>query len=546
MSKLRLRLLAAICLAGSIGTTLAALQELAPATHFDVRPGALQELGNVGEDETPLVEFELVNVTRSPIHIGGVTAGCGCVSYSLPEEEIPPGGTGKLSLELSTAGMEGPVAVHAAVAYRSEGATDFWVLPLVIRMVVASRGEKGTDETEEDVNGTEKQEAATSQFTPGHPILAEFKDALLPSTTHLATRAMRVLNVSNRRSRSPWALAAAVGVSPTMTWADDTEPAAQGVPTLEELLAIEEEIIASRKRLSSGQVFVRADSYHFGKGEWSLFSKVHWDENRWRTEVGGARTRRIVTWSPERGIAVSPGDKHPKVIVYTPSHDDRPRPPLGNPRLLGLVAWWFESIDESKLNWHFLNPTRRNFEITEVMHEDKRVLRVTYDLDGVENGVKVDEEYWLSPDAGSMPVYIVSSEQDSGSQSKFELWTHWRRISTHNEEDVWFPERVEFQRTRDGVVVSTQTLHVESASFLAPLDDDLFSLAGLDLPDGTIVDMDGQARMWSGGRLLPGVEDVFPRRERRLRTQVMLVVSAVALALVAAGLLWKSWRGART
>ena len=595
MSKLRLRLLAAICLVGSIGTTLATMQEVGPVRHFDVRPGALQELGNVGGNETPVVEFELVNVANSPIHIGGVTAPCGCLSYSLPEHHLGPGERGRLLLKFSTRGMRGSVILRAVVAYRLEDTTDHWALPLSVHVEV----ESDSDETDAQPQDAEHAKQPASEKSASLPsgqsridtrmniptaavlqgdissfikLLDEVRVAGATSTNAVDVYAesRRVFAEQPARSRSSPRCASSTttdssGPHPRLSFPAipllgaviwlDSETTRQGPPSLAELLDIERRFVALPETLTSGAVTIKVESQERTLGRSVRRHDFFWDGLRWRHDEEwelpwtnfdamvetpdemfrrSGRGSRIRT--PElRVFATSLDTGRPEILVdTTPRPDDAIHRPLADPRSLGLVAWVFDTAGNHGPTRHFLRSERHSFKIDELMTDDGPVWRVRYEMPGALG------EYWLSPQQGNMPVYIAGSAENHSLSAT----TRWRDYSgSSSEQPVWYPEQVVVRAMSGDVIASQDTILVERASFGVTHNEEVFSVAGLNLSDGTRLMLDGEEAMWSGKRIIPRVErGVISRGVGEQPSRRITATLALALALIGAILLWQSWR----
>lgn len=83
-----------------------------PPTHQDAGfPLVLEkkqlDIGDINEGESKSEVLSFTNVGKSPITIEEVTASCGCTSAKAEPDLIPPGGRGKLSVQLSAQGRRG-------------------------------------------------------------------------------------------------------------------------------------------------------------------------------------------------------------------------------------------------------------------------------------------------------------------------------------------------------------------------------------------------------------------------------------------------------
>lgn len=116
-----------------------------------------------------------------------------------------------------------------------------------------------------------------------------------------------------------------------------------------------------------------------------------------------------------------------------------------------------------------------------------------------------------------------------------------------DEKAVWFPQRIDWSRQIDGQVGVHEEIEVVSADFVTPPPEDEFSLAGLDVPSGTIVLEEpphkGGTRQWDGKELVPLVQrssvpggNLANADAGRMRR--VLILMAVNLAVAAGFFFW--------
>jgi hypothetical protein len=118
------------------------------------------------------------------------------------------------------------------------------------------------------------------------------------------------------------------------------------------------------------------------------------------------------------------------------------------------------------------------------------------------------------------------------------------RPKAHNNGAVWFPESVSFRRQRNGELMEEEIVTIRSAAFNQPVDPTLFTVEGLGMPPGHMIDdlSNGSAGTWDGEKVVPlrapppSPADLKPRIHK---TWLLLsLVSAAAAALA----LWVLWR----
>lgn len=112
---------AALCLGGSIVSTV--LFYVAPSTRADleVLPGPVQQLGEVRQGTVTKVTFALRNVSSKPISILNVGTSCGCTRSQLSQAQIAPQSSSLLTLLYSAGETRGPIAIEAIVVCKHDG-----------------------------------------------------------------------------------------------------------------------------------------------------------------------------------------------------------------------------------------------------------------------------------------------------------------------------------------------------------------------------------------------------------------------------------------
>jgi len=79
------------------------------------------DFGQVAEESRHDHTFTFVNRSTKPVEVKKVRVSCGCVTTQLATNVVLPGATGKLSAELSTAGLRAPLELRRSVFVEFDG-----------------------------------------------------------------------------------------------------------------------------------------------------------------------------------------------------------------------------------------------------------------------------------------------------------------------------------------------------------------------------------------------------------------------------------------
>lgn len=111
--------------------------------------------------------------------------------------------------------------------------------------------------------------------------------------------------------------------------------------------------------------------------------------------------------------------------------------------------------------------------------------------------------FWIAPELGHS---VVQTEFSSLSkQGKRRTQRVHSKLAQHG--DVWFPSECEYTCYSDDELIAHELWIVKNATFNSPIDPAVFTLAGLELPQGTYVvgDSGQQGKLapgvWNGGKL---------------------------------------------
>jgi hypothetical protein len=246
--------------------------------------------------------------------------------------------------------------------------------------------------------------------------------------------------------------------------------------TSDGLLEIEKDVLATRQRIKSGHVIVSLKDIGrqgISHREYEIF----FDGDKCRADhrfAGRLETRVIATddemfrvigtdrpqvW--QRGPAAAAGSGQ-----QTPLNGRMPWPlEIPDPRRLGLIVWFFDTINQFEYATHLARRDRLGLEVQPAIRNGERVWLVTFRY---KNGVT--EEYWLARDKGNLPIYIaIKSAKEPRDTESMEV-----ELSKWPEGDVWFPKKVRLRRMHGDSVESDETAVVEKAEFGREIDEATF------------------------------------------------------------------------
>lgn len=312
------------------------------------------------------------------------------------------------------------------------------------------------------------------------------------------------------------------------------------LPTVDQLMEIEQRIIDGRRELRTGRVVVRNKTTvrindPRGLGVPKVY-ETYFDGETLRADysVGTHKSQTIST--PD--VFIQNFSDEEITCVFGP--DTRPsgstgRPP--DPRRLGIVVWFYDTINNHGYEEVFLNPNREDFRVTAGEFGDKPVWKVTFRFSSADELVR-HAEYWLCPDQGCQPVYVGIVTGDGSEKIVASVTSELREYASVG---LWYPKEVVFRISRDGNLTNEEVVIVEDAAFDQDVPKQMFALAGLDLPVGKVIRFDsGELGVWDGSHAVksePAIEpdpSAAPRRVRR----VLAMAAALGLALLGV-LLWR-------
>ncbi len=315
---------------------------------------------------------------------------------------------------------------------------------------------------------------------------------------------------------------------PVIAGADD-------VPSVDEILQMEKQMIEDRKAVGSGRVVVRTRLTRFVQDPRQenvtkrYETYLEGDNIRSDYSVGENRSQTIVTpntlirgFSDESAVNVFGPDTRPKSTIGVP-----------DPLRLGIVVWFYDTISGHGYEEVFLNPNRDQFRVEAGTDGGELVWKVSFRMTGL-GPPSAFGEYRLAPSKGGLPVYVGVRAGEGEEQ-------YARSIEVQLEEygpaGVWFPSQVVLRLTSGGEVTTEEVTTVEEAQFGEDIPDETFEIAGMGLPKGKIIDFDGELATWDGQRVVRQGEgglsqiDGAPWSTTRVLWCAISIVLAVAAAL---------------
>jgi hypothetical protein len=275
------------------------------------------------------------------------------------------------------------------------------------------------------------------------------------------------------------------------------------------ILAIEAGIVKSRRDLHSGRVVIRLHENTFARSPAATRvdrrHTVYFKGDKWRADLerldlssGASVPLSKIVWTNDHYIRDFGNDQ---VVQLFGSNT---KPPMASeipdPRRLGLVAWFFESINQFAFETYFLGPDRQDLRMEPGVDEAGRPIeKVTYSIGRGQH--KPVCEYWLTASGqGRQPIYIAVKSGEGDRVYEQSIRT---KLKSYPQPAIWYPSEVKFRIISAGRLQTEEVALVEDAAFNQELPDSVFSIEGLGLPIGRVIDSDGHRFTWDGDSLVP-------------------------------------------
>ncbi len=268
----------------------------------------------------------------------------------------------------------------------------------------------------------------------------------------------------------------------------------------------EKAAVASRKAIRSGH-FVVVVSYN------AFIQDPDYTKTRWRYElfVNGQneRTDLKLYASSKLGTNSRCVSSKDLFIRATLSDDSlvecygrmaRPAATLEtiDPRLLGFVPRNVATMKQSGLEECVLRKDRSLLSAKRIQHEGETFIEVSYKIG--KGAQSLFGAYRLAIDKGYQPVYVATW---SGEGAHKTFHSAESTLKYHESNDLWFPSEVVYRSEIGGKLATEEVAAVEHAEINKKIYEQVFTLIGLGLKPGRLVDRDGQLMWWTGGGLRP-------------------------------------------
>jgi len=209
-----------------------------------------------------------------------------------------------------------------------------------------------------------------------------------------------------------------------------------------------------------------------------------------------------------------------------------------DPRLIGVVPYSLASLHAFSLDETLGRPDRTESSIEQVDYEGMPAWKIGYTR---QDDIVV--RLWIVP---SMNFSVVRSEQDNvASDGEFTDITISTMHKTENE--IWFPESVDYQRimkTGDyaGQTVEEETLEITELKLNTKIDPDNFSMISMEIPAGRSIfeypPHPNGGRIWNGKKIVQSAkkDPLVPAQPKETGNKWLFLIS-VNFALIAAFLI---------
>lgn len=213
---------------------------------------------------------------------------------------------------------------------------------------------------------------------------------------------------------------------------------------------------------------------------------------------------------------------------------------FGDPRSLGLIPSLTEVLYSETIEDYFAVPAKKRDQI--VLRKDTR--------DGVDyqmlsyrvlpSEVRVDN--WIIPAKGYSVARIVMRGSNHGKPWEVTLESVPRQVERS---EYWFPSKITYVYMEEGKLFNKELVEVTKVSLNEPIDDKYFTLAGMDIAEGTPIVgpmENGQTlvSVWEKGavvqrelNLLPSNPTMVGASTSRRTWVIVASISAVVAVLVA-------------
>jgi len=168
-----------------------------------------------------------------------------------------------------------------------------------------------------------------------------------------------------------------------------------------------------------------------------------------------------------------------------------------DPRTIGMLPMTLGALPLSRLDLLLTRPDRKSTSTREDSIGGEPVQRVEYER---KDGCWL--RAWISPakNYSVLRMEIADKREDGQWLTSIEC-----RPKAHDDGAVWFPESVTARKHRNGELMEEEIATIRSAAFNQPVDPTLFTLEGLGMPPGRMIqDLSNRSTgTWDGEKVVP-------------------------------------------
>jgi hypothetical protein len=152
---------------------------------------------------------------------------------------------------------------------------------------------------------------------------------------------------------------------------------------------------------------------------------------------------------------------------------------------------------------------------------------------------RADCELWIVPSHGYNVARNISESLERGKPCRTTVETEAAPVGSSG---LWFPRTCTYEAVSDGKLIDKEEIRVTNVSLNEPIDDKVFTLAGMDIaPDTPIAGKlpDGRPHVWTwtGTSVVDHVNPKFIPEPPAPSRRGWLIATAVVFAIVAAAAL---------
>jgi len=289
---------------------------------------------------------------------------------------------------------------------------------------------------------------------------------------------------------------------------------AQGDP--KSAFELEDQAVAQRKRITSGEFEVTIEGWSIRDGKKSTYSSrpvMTLDGDALRCDLyrGGKEPfRETDSWGPNVVVSytdrVVGGVNLVATAIDTETAKRSRKPSVLDPRMIGMYP-----ID-------FVSSSQYAFDAALGTKDIKRVISVEdAELNGFrckkitrENRSGVTVSIWIDPARDASVVRYEAGIGQGEVRRVTEIQTELRQDAASGR---WFPDSYVYRSVSGGVVVNEEKGRVRVTGLNRPVDPERFELAGMDIPPGTGISLMGKLQRsgfqkWDGRDAVPASRTV--------------------------------------